>query len=197
MDFITSSAITATGVLACALSVGSYAAKTHRRLTFTAVAAVLMWALHFGLQRAWTPCVLSVLMSARVAAGAWVIHLSWAQRWWATVAAWALALVAAGLTWKGVTSVPSTLATLFLSWAGMHLDIRQLRWALLVGEGLWFVNGWVVGSPLAMVSAVLAIGLNSWMLWKQLRMLRLSTPEGRAARIRGTASGAFGLVASH
>lgn len=68
------------------------------------------------------------------------------------------------LTWQGWVSAPSTAATLFLSWSGMHLKLPQLRYALLVGDALWLANGWVTDSWIACLCSVVALGLNSWML---------------------------------
>ena len=157
---------TVVGWLAMGLGISSYLAKSQRSLTVTAMAGVLAWSLHFGLRQAWTPCALTAIMSLRVAAGVWVVHWSASRRWAATVAAILLSLLGAALTWRGWPSVPATLATVFLSWAGLHLALSPLRWALLVGEALWFVNGWVVGSRIACVCAVVSALLNAWMILK-------------------------------
>ncbi len=152
------------GLAATALCVGSYAARTHRGLTFTAALGVALWSVHFALRGAWTPALLSGLMSLRVLAGAWVVHLSERQRLWATALAFALTLTGAALTWQGLVSVPSTLATLFVAWAGFNLHNLPLRKALFVGEGLWLVNGLVTGSAVAAGAAVLALAMNAWTL---------------------------------
>lgn len=157
------------GGAALFLCVGSYLMKTHRTLTFTAAAGVMCWALHFAVLGFWTASVLSALMSLRVASAVYVLHMDKAPRWWLTVVAWVLTGAAAWLTWNGWPSVPSTAATLFLAWSGFHLHLTRLRVALLVGEALWFINGYVAGSPVAMTAAALSFALNAHMLAAALR----------------------------
>ena len=155
-----------TAGLASVLCLSSYFARTHRSLTLTAMSGVLAWSLYFGLEDAWTPCVLSFVMALRVAAGVWVVNWSETQRWRATVLGWSVAGLGAYATWQGRVSMPSLAATLFLTWAGLHLPLRPLRWALLVGEALWFINGLVLNSTLACSCAAGAMVINSWMILK-------------------------------
>lgn len=158
--------IDAVSVVASLLCIWSYFARTHRSLTLTAMTGVLAWALYFGLKGAWTPCVLSFVMALRVAAGVWVVGWEEAQRWKATFLGWSVAGLGAYLTWQGRASMPSLAATLFLTWAGLHLPLKPLRWALLIGEALWFVNGLVLGSTLACLSAAAAMLINTAIIFK-------------------------------
>jgi hypothetical protein len=146
------------------LCLGSYLLRTHRSLTLAAAAGVLCWAAHFAAKGYWTPAVLSFLMSLRVAAGVYVIHFTSRTRWLATLTAWGLTGVGAWLTWQGWLSAPSTLATIFMAWAGLQLPYSKLRYALLVGEGLWFINGWATDSTLAMLGATGAVALNLYVI---------------------------------
>lgn len=164
--------VTLVGTLAMMLCIGSYLMRSHSTLTWMAAAGVAAWSGHFALQEAWTASALSLLMSARIAAGVKVVKFSTTHRWAATVVGWALTAGAAALTWAGPSSAPSTLASLFTVWAGFHLHYRPLRLALLVAEVLWFLNGWVLHSAVAMAAAVVAAAINITMLWHEGRRAR-------------------------
>ncbi len=175
--------VLATEALAALLCLGSYCARTHRGITFVAAAGVLCWAAHFALKQAWTPSVLSFVMALRILAGAWVVDMGRTQRWWATGIAALLTAGGAWWTWQGWVSVPSTAATLFTSWVGMHLKLPALRWALLLADGLWLLNGWVVQSYVACGCSLVGMGLNSWMLWRSRNAGQSAGPSlGRVDR---------------
>ncbi len=152
--------VTATGWLAMMLCISSYLMRDHRKLTIVAAIGVLTWAAYFLLQAHWTAGVLSVVMALRVAAGLFIARMTLAQRRYATLLGWTVTAAGAMLTWQGVTSVPSTVASLFMVWAGLNLFYRQLRLALLVAEVLWFANGWVLNSNAAMVAAAVSFTIN-------------------------------------
>ncbi len=159
--------VLASGTAAFTLCVGSYLLRTHRTLTLTAAAGVFCWAIHFAAKGIWTPAVMSLLMSLRVAAGVVVIDLPKKTRWQLTWLVWAFSAVGAALTWNGWVSAPSTCATLFLAWAGLHLPYRPLRFSLLVGECLWFLNGVATNSYPAMIAAVVSFCINLHILWAE------------------------------
>lgn len=159
----------ATGVI---LTLGSYAMRTHRTLTLCGAAGVLSWAAHFAALGVWTPAVVSFIMSLRVASGVWVVHMPTKTRWWVTAAIGSATVVGAWFTWQGWVSVPSATASLFLAWAGLHLHYAQLRKALVLSELLWFTNGWVTGSSLAMVCALAALALNLTMIFRERNAAR-------------------------
>jgi hypothetical protein len=170
---------TLTGSLAVVLSLSSYLMRTHRSLTYAAAAGVLCWALYFAFKGVWTPSVLSALMAVRIAAGVKVVVLSHRTRWQLTLLVWALTSLGAYLTWQGWVSLPSTVATTFLTYTGFHFRYLALRRALLLSELLWFANGCVTESTLGMAAAVGGFGINCGILWWEARNTRLLA--GKAA----------------
>jgi hypothetical protein len=149
-----------TGFLAMGLGIGCYAMKSYRTLTLTAASGVFFLAIHFALRDALTAAAMAGLMSLRIALSLYVIELALKPRLGATLAALTLSLTAAWLTWRGWVSVPSTLATLIAAWAGFNLRDLRLRWALLLSEAFWLMNGLVTGSILATLGATLALIVN-------------------------------------
>lgn len=166
-----------TGTAALTLCVGSYLMRSHKGLTLTAALGVLMWAAHFASQGVWTASALSVLMAIRMAAAIYVVNFRLRARWKLTCVAWALTWLCAYVTWQGWVSLPSSLATTFLAYAGFHLHYTELRKALLFGEVLWFINGVAANSPLAMSAAVISFGINLRMLVVEQRASRVALLE--------------------
>lgn len=161
------------GALALGLCVGSYLMRNHRALTLCAAAGVLAWSAYFAVQGFGTATVMCLLMAGRVASGVWVVHWAAPRRWALTLVVWALSLAGAWATWQGWLSVPSTLASLLLAWAGYHLHYQPLRRALLAGELLLFVNGWLTHSGWAMASAALGLAMNVHVILQE----RKRTPQ--------------------
>lgn len=157
------------GCLGVLLGAGSYLLRSHRALTLTAAAAVLAWAMHFACKEAWTATALMALSSVRIAAGAWVVHFPRNRRLGWTTGISALVLCLALATWAGWHSAPAMLATLTLTYAGFNLPYERLRPGLAVGELLWFANGALVGSSLAMAAAALGCLLNLGMMFHERR----------------------------
>lgn len=156
----------ATGALALVLSLSSYALKTHRALTSVAFLAVLCWGAHFWFKGALTPAALALVVSLRIALSLHVVHLSLAQRQRWTAGFLVVTVLASALTWQGWLSVPSTVATLWLTFIGLNWKGAQLRLGFFVGEGLWLTNAVLVGSLFAVVTSVLATVVNLVALWR-------------------------------
>jgi hypothetical protein len=156
-----------TGAIALGLGVGSYLMRNRIALTITAALGVLFWAVHFAVQGVRTASLLSVIMAVRIAAGVYVVEFSPTARWSITALAWVVTWAGAYLTWQGWVSVPSTIATTFLAFAGFHLHYTDLRKALLFGEVLWFINGLVAQSELAMIASVVSFCLNLKVLFSE------------------------------
>lgn len=159
--------ITITGVLALFLCVGSYLMRSHRSLTLTCAAGVACWALHFAIQEFWTPALLSTIMAMRIAAGVVVVNLGKRAKWQLTVLALSVTAAGSWLTWQGLVSLPSSMAAAWLAYAGFNLRDKALRRALLLGEALWFTNGWLTHSTLAMTASGLGMLINLFMLIKE------------------------------
>jgi hypothetical protein len=152
------------GFLALGLSLYSYLCKDYEQLMRIAALSAFVWALHFGLKEAWTPCAMGLLAVVRILGGLRVVTWAPLQRVRVTCGALALTLLVSAVTWQGAVSLPSLLATLLLTWASFNLKDLPLRVALLGAELFWLANGWAVGSVLAMTAASLSIALNLFVL---------------------------------
>lgn len=158
--------LNAIGPVALVAGLSSYALKSHRPMLFVSSAATLLWALFFFLKGANTAAALVLLSSVRIALGAFTVH--WDQVARGLITGFLVLLVAllSYLTWDGATSLPATLATLFLTVATLNLKYRALRWALLLGELLWFWNAVAVGSMLGGSAAMLGFIFNAVVMLK-------------------------------
>lgn len=155
------------GIVALCSGLSSYLLKSHKPMLFVSSGATILWALYFFLKGAHTAAAMVFLASGRIALGAFSVHWSENLRRGVTGAMVALVGYLAYLTWDGPNSLPSTLASLFLTIATLNLKYRGLRYALLVGELLWLWNGIAVGSLLGVTASLLGLAINGVIMLRE------------------------------
>lgn len=71
-----------------------------------------------------------------------------------------VSIISTSVTYTGLVSVVSCVASLFQTVAAFNKDDRRLRELMIIGTALWLVHNYMVGSPTAVVMEVLFISSN-------------------------------------
>jgi len=69
-------------------------------------------------------------------------------------------IISTSVTYTGLVSVVSCVASLFQTVAAFNKDDRRLRELMIIGTALWLIHNYMVGSPTAVVMEVLFISSN-------------------------------------
>lgn len=163
------------GLLATVFSVSSVLMKCDRRLRLAAATGQAIWTLHFWLLGAPTTAAVCALTCSRQLSSIAATRLSpLAQR--ALTGFYYVAFTAAAMvTWQGWISLLPWACAMLCNFAYGSLQGTAMRKTLRVADGLALANGGVLGSIGAVITATLAIVLNS------LTILKL---EGREVALR-------------
>jgi len=161
------------GLIALLCGLSSYAMRQRKSMLFVSSGSTLIWSLYFLLKGAHTASAVILVGAARILVGAYAVHWPRRARMSATAGFLLIVSVCSYLTWAGLSSLPSTLAALFLTVASLNFSQQRLRYAFLLGDCLWIWNGFAVESVFGVISASLGLTVNSILL------LRSSTYRNR------------------
>lgn len=165
----------AIGLVATVASVSSVTRKCDRQLRLTAGTGQFIWMIHFWLLGAPTTAAIAALMCTRQ-----VLYLGWPTcsdpvKHRVTLGFYAAFTLAAVLTWQGWLSLLPWSIAMLCNFVYGHLTGVKLRKALRVADGMALMNGLLVGSIGGVITAALAIALNT------VTLRRLEGPAPRAA----------------
>lgn len=155
------------GAIALVSGLSSYFMRSQKMMLSVSSGATVIWALYFLLKGAHTAAALVLIAAVRIALGVFVSN--WqpkAKRLLTAVILGVVSLCAYG-TWAGSVSLPSTLASLFLTVATLNFHYKSLRYALLFGDVLWLWNGFAVDSVLGVLAAMMGLVINGLVLYKE------------------------------
>ena len=154
------------GLLATVFSVSSVVMKCDRRLRLAAATGQATWTLHFWMLGAPTTAAICVLTCSRQLSSLATPRMSpFAQH--ALTGFFYLAFtVAAVITWQGWLSLLPWACAMLCNFAYGSLQGTAMRKTLRVADGLALANGGVLGSIGAVITATLAIVLNSLTILK-------------------------------
>lgn len=152
------------GLIALLSGLSSYAMRQRKTMLLVSSGSTLIWALYFLFKGAHTAAAVILVGAVRILVGAYAVH--WPKRARLSATAGFLVIVSACSywTWAGISSLPSTLAALFLTVASLNFPQRRLRYAFLLGDCLWIWNGFAVDSVFGVLSAFTGLVVNSILL---------------------------------
>ncbi|WP_122031994.1 YgjV family protein [Aliivibrio sp. EL58] len=125
---------------------------TNRKILLLALSiSALLIAAHFALLEEWTAACLLVIGASRYFAG---IFISDPRMKWLFYFVTVLGTI---LTFNGITSVLSCIASLFHTEASFMRNDKLMRWLMVFGTVVWGAHDIIVGSPVAVLIDILFI----------------------------------------
>jgi hypothetical protein len=155
------------GWAALITGLSSYLMRQRVLMLAVSTFATAAWSLYFYLCDATTASVLVLLAAVRIAVSTTAPQWTVAKRRIITAGFLGLVLAGATVTWSGLPSIPATLASVLLAVATLNFSFDRIRYALLVGDVLWLLNGIALGSQLGAVAAALGLAINTIVLLQQ------------------------------
>jgi len=135
-----------------------------KTMLFVSSGSTLIWALYFLLKGAHTAAAVILVGAVRILVGAYAVHWAQLARLSATAGFLFIVCTFSYWTWAGISSLPSTLAALFLTVASLNFPQQRLRYSFLLGDCLWIWNGFAVDSVFGALSAFAGLAVNSILL---------------------------------
>jgi hypothetical protein len=153
----------ATGIAALSLSLRALITRSDRDLNRTTGLSAVLWALNNLLLGAHTAAALSAVAAGRQASTSYAERRGPQIRRQSCGLFIAITVLAGALTWEGWISVPTTAATVLVSYAVFYSRGAQLRLIMLVSAALWMMSAWTLGSweqilANALTAAAAAVG---------------------------------------
>ncbi|MGF1695320.1 YgjV family protein [Vibrio lamellibrachiae] len=131
--------------IASLFDIASFQFKDRNKVLAMLCISGLFIAAHFALLAEWTATWLLVIGASRFLVG---IYISDPRMKWLF---YAVTLLATALTYNGVTSTLSCIASLVLTKASFTQNDKLMRWLMLIGVAVWTVHDVLVGSPVAVL----------------------------------------------
>lgn len=137
--------------LASLFDIASFQFENRKKLLATLFISGLLIATHFALLAEWTAACLMLIGACRYLAGMFISdpRMKWLF--------YMVTLLATALTFSGITSSLSCIASLLHTKASFSHNDKLMRWLMLIGTAVWGVHDIIVGSPVAVLMDVLFI----------------------------------------
>lgn len=132
----------------------SFQFKDRKRIVTCLFCAGILISTHFALLEQWTATSLMVIATIRYLTSIFStsskLMLAFATG----------SVIATVMTYSGITSILSGIASIFQTAAAFNKDDRRLRELMIIGTSFWLVHNYLVGSPTAVVMETLFICSN-------------------------------------
>lgn len=137
--------------LAALFDIASFQFKDRKALLSALCISAVLIAAHFALLKEWTAACLLVIGACRYLAGIFIFdpRMKWLFYF--------MTVLGTVLTFSGITSILSCIASLFHTKASFCHNDKLMRWLMVIGTGVWGVHDIVVGSPVAVLIDVVFI----------------------------------------
>jgi hypothetical protein len=173
---ITSLLAHATGIAALGLSVRALVVRSDRELNRASGLSAILWALNNLTLGAHAAAALSAVAAGRQASTSYAERLGARTRRWGCAIFVAVSAAAGALTWEGWTTVPTTVATMIVSYAVFYTSGARLRLIMLASALAWMYNAWALHSWEQILANALTAAAASIGAWRT----RLTERQGAA-----------------
>ena len=137
--------------LAALFDIASFQFKNRIALLSALCISALLIAAHFALLKEWTAACLLVIGACRYLAGIFIFNsrIKWLFYF--------ITVLASALTFSGITSALSCIASLLHTKASFSHNDKLMRLLMVIGTTVWGVHDIIVGSPVAVLIDILFI----------------------------------------
>ena len=148
----------ATGIAALGLNVRALVVRSDRELNRTSGLSALLWALNNLALGSHAAAALSVVAAGRQVSTSYVERFGPGIRRCSGLLSVAISAIAGALTWEGWPTVPTTAATMLVSYAVFNSTGVRLRLIMLASALAWMYNAWALDSWEQIVANALTAG---------------------------------------
>lgn len=132
----------------------SFQFKDRRKIVSCLFCAGILISAHFALLEQWTATSLMVIATIRYLTSIFSTSVK-------LMFTFAIgSMLATVITYSGITSVLSGIASIFQTAAAFNRDDRRLRELMIVGTSFWLIHNYLIGSPTAVLMESLFICSN-------------------------------------